>query len=138
MALISIGEFRDYWKRIYDWINGSIASSPKVTVSNLSELDADGGLKVHVQNKNNDEQVLRKILVANTISIFLFNSTYNQFEILNIGEDDVYIDFGLDPAVDGEDSILIPANMGLSLTISKAEIRAISVGTPKLQIIGLK
>lgn len=139
MALMSVGELRDYLKKMSDWIDGLISSSPKVTVSNLPALDVDGGLKVHLQNGTfSSEKVIRKTLIGNVVSIFTFPSAYNSFEIMNIGDFDIYIDFGIDPAIDGQDSILIPANMGMSLRITSNEIRVISDGSPKVQIIGLK
>lgn len=139
MSLISVGEITEYWKKISDWIDGKFNASPKVNVSNLPEIDEDGGLKVHVQNDSFAQyEVKRIILTPNAVANFTFSTTFNRFEILNLGTSEVFIALNAEPSINGDNSILIPPKTGFSLSLPCPEIRAISEGNSQMQILGLK
>lgn len=103
----------------------------------------NGALKVAVTESvqpigKTEEEVKRQTLVANTVATFSFSSTCDEFEIMNLGDADIYIDVATNPTIDGTNSILIPAGFGFTLKVKTDDIRAISIGTSKVQIVGVR
>jgi hypothetical protein len=80
-------------------------------------------------------------LVAATPQTVTLDSVYiKQVEILNRGSVEVFARTdGTNPAVDGEDSVCIPAASFVVLDVdsnSAASVRLISSGTPKVSVRG--
>lgn len=84
------------------------------------------------------EEVKRQTLTANTVATLTFSVQCEHFEIQNFGTVDVYFDKDTDPAVDGANSILVPAGMGVSMPLKATTLKFISTGTPKIQVVGLR
>jgi hypothetical protein len=79
------------------------------------------------------------LVAATPQTVALDNMYYSEIEVVNRGVDDAFArQDGVNPAVDGEDSILIPARSYVVLKHGggAAEIRLISAGTPKLTVWG--
>jgi hypothetical protein len=79
-------------------------------------------------------------LVATTPQTVALDSMYySKIEVLNRGTVEVFgRQDGVNPAVDGEDSFVIPAGSGVVLDHGggAAEVRLISLGTPKVSVWG--
>ena len=80
------------------------------------------------------------LVAATPQTVTLDNVYVRKIEILNRGSVEVFARTdGVNPAVDGEDSVCIPANSAIELDHSggvAAEARLISSGTPKVSVRG--
>jgi hypothetical protein len=80
------------------------------------------------------------LVAATPQTVALDSMYYSKIEVLNRGDVEAFArQDGVNPAVDGEDSICIPAKSYVVLdhgSGSAASIRLISSGTPKVSVWG--
>lgn len=79
-------------------------------------------------------------LVAGTVTTVTLDPIYiSQVEVMNRGDVEVWVRLdGTNPAVEAEDSVVVPAKSFLTLPVSGSPVtvKLISTGTPKVSVRG--
>jgi ATP-dependent phosphoenolpyruvate carboxykinase len=120
---VTIGDIRDIWAGILDWIRGESTSKPKIQTETLGK---------------NKKIAVRKNITPSQEELFDLEEECDIIDVANYGPGSIYVDIDSEAEINGEDDILIIQGMGYKFNLKGTVVHVISTEESLVQVIGLR